>query len=351
MSAGVRSKAVSTGVAGVVMLAAACGSGSSGNGANAAAGSSQSSGSVQTIKVASGAKLMTDWDDYVADAKGFYANHRVKVDRISTQTASEATQLQVTGEINLGRGLPPAVQADVKSNGVVQLIDVADMLIRPPFTVNAKSGIKSYQDLVGKSVAVSTPTDSTTVVTKFAFKKLGLPLDKIDMNPVGGTAERLAGLEKGAVDATAMLPPLNFKAESNGFHRIGYLPDDLGADTKFAFTSVIVDKTWAAKNKDLLVRYLQSRNDALKFMADKANKTQVVQILAKATKIDEAVATKIYDLTIGGKYDAFATQIGVNKGAAQGVLDALQVGGFLKSQELVDNFVDDSYALAARNGG
>lgn len=331
----------------VALVTAACGG--SGSGDQSASGTSSSG--VQTVKVAAGSKLLTDWDDYIADAKGYYTKHGVKVDRVTTQTASAATQLQVTGEISIGRGLPPAVQADVKSNGNIELIDVADTLIRPPFTVNAASSINSYQDLVGKTVAVSTPTDSTTVVTQQAFTKLGLPTDKMDFNPVGGTAERLAGLEQGAVQATLMLPPLNFKAESEGFHRIGYIPDDLGAGYKFAFTSVIVNRDWAKKNKDLLVKYLAARNDALKFMADKNNRAEVSSILAKATGVDDATAQKIYDLTIGGKYSAFNDKIGVDTAAAQGVLDGLKDGGFLKKQEKAADYTDDSYAKAARSNG
>jgi NitT/TauT family transport system substrate-binding protein len=338
------------GVAGLVSVAlvtAAC----SGSGSGDQSASGSSSGGVQTLKVAAGSKLLTDWDDYVAEAKGYYADHGVKVDRVTTQTASAATQLQVTGEISVGRGLPPAVQADVKSNGGIKLIDVADTLVRPPFTVNAASSINGYQDLAGKTVAVSTPTDSTTVVTQEALSKLGISTDKIDMNPVGGTAERLAGLEQGAVQATLMLPPLNFKAEGEGFHRIGYIPDDLGQNFKFAFTSVIVNSDWAKKNKDLLVNYLRSRNDALKFMADKNNREAVSSILAKATDIDDATAQQIYDLTIGGKYSAFNDRIGVDTGAAQGVLDGLELGGFLKTREKAATYTDDSYAKDARNDG
>lgn len=339
------------GIAGLVSVAlttAACGGGSGSAGQNA---SDSSSGGVQTIKVAAGSKLLTDWDDYVADAKGFYTKHGVKVDRVTTQTASAATQLQVTGEISVGRGLPPAVQADVKSNGNVHLIDVADTLIRPPFTVNAASSINSYQDLVGKTIAVSTPTDSTTVVTEQALAKLGIPTDNIDMNPIGGTAERLAGLQQGAVQATLMLPPLNFKAEAGGFHRIGYIPDDLGENYKFAFVSVIVNRDWAKENKALLVNYLRARNDALKFMANKSNRDEVSSILAKSTGVDDATTQKIYDLTIGGKYNAFNSEIGVDTGAAQGVLDGLKSGGFLKKREKAADYTDDSYAAAARSNG
>jgi len=334
------------GLLALVMVTAACGSDGDGGGSS----SDSSAGGMQTLKVAAGAKLLTDWDDYVAEAKGYYTDHGLTIDRVTTQTASAAAQLQVTGELQIGRGLPPAVQADVNSNGAVHQISVADTLIRPPFTVNAAAEIGSYEDLVGKTVAVSTPTDSTTVVTDLAFQQLGLPLDKIDLNPVGGSADRLAGLQSGAVQATALLPPLNFTAEDAGYHRLGYLPDDLGDDFQFAFNSVIVDKDWAADNKDLLISYLSARNDALKFMADKANAEEVASILAKATDIDQDTATKIYDLTIGGQYNAFNTEIGVDTDAAQGVLDGLQAGGFLKQHEDAADYTDDSYAKAARDG-
>jgi len=328
----------------LVLATSACGSDDEGG------GTASGDGGTTTLKVAAGAKLLTDWDDYVADAKGYYTEHGLTIDRVTTQTASAAAQLQVTGEIQIGRGLPPAVQADVNSNGAVHQISVADTLIRPPFTVNAAAEITSYEDLVGKTVAVSTPTDSTTVVTDLALQQLGLPLDQIELNPVGGSADRLAGLQQGAVQATALLPPLNFQAEAAGFHRLGYLPDDLGDDFQFAFNSVIVDRDWAEDNKDVLVSYLAARNDALKFMADPANAEEVASILAEATGIEQDVATQVYDLTIGGQYSAFNTEIGIDTAAAQGVLDGLQAGGFLKQHEDAADYTDDSYAKAARDG-
>jgi ABC-type nitrate/sulfonate/bicarbonate transport system substrate-binding protein len=114
--------AVSLALVGALALAG-CGGAES-----ASPGGSTAEGGQVTVRYTAGAATVTDWDDYVADAKGFYTANGITVDRIDTQTATAATRLLVTGEADIGRGLPPAIQAVEASNGGVSLISTADIL-------------------------------------------------------------------------------------------------------------------------------------------------------------------------------------------------------------------------------
>src|SRR5207237_5760284 len=117
-----------------------------------------------------------------------YAKHSVQVEKVPSQIAAQSSQLLVSGEVNVGGGLVQAIQAVARSNNTISLIDLGDILIHPPITFNAKPSINSYRDLVGQTIALSTPTDNTTVCTAVAFAKLGLPSAQIEKNPVGATA-------------------------------------------------------------------------------------------------------------------------------------------------------------------
>lgn len=301
-----------------------------------------------TVKIASGAKLVTDWDDYVAEDLGFYKKNGIKADRISTHTASAATQLLVAGGAEIGRGIPPAIQANVRSSGGVKLVSVADMMIRPPFTMYGSKGVTDYSGLRGKSVAMSTETDSTTVVTNDVLKAKGLAPDDVDAVTVGGTADRYAGLTKGAVDATALLPPVNLEADKAGVPRIGYFPEDMGPEWKFSFTSVIVSKDWAADNSETVVKFLKARDEALRWLADEANRKEAVKILADNIDVSSANADKLYELMMTGDTPSFADHIGVDKDASGRVLTDLVEQGFVPKGHTIGEFVDDSYAAKAR---
>ncbi|MER7797501.1 ABC transporter substrate-binding protein [Microbacterium sp. NPDC096154] len=316
------------------------------------AASEQSAGSPEgdfEIIYTAGAKLVTDWDVYVAEDQGFFEDHGVHVENVSTDTAEGATQLLVTGEAHIGRGLPPMIQATVKSNGGVKLLDVADTLIHPPFFMSVREGISSLDDLVGKNIGTSSHTDSTTVVTHGLLDRAGIDAADVEIVTAGGTASRFAGLESGALDASALLPPINYTAEENGFASLGYLPDLAEDGFPFAFAGVIVNPDWAEANREALVAYLKARGDALEFLADPANRDEAIRILAEATDTEVEIAERTYDdLHIGTDKSAFNSQIGVHPEASEGVLIGLQKAGLAPEDLTIDGLVDDSYAAEAR---
>jgi ABC-type nitrate/sulfonate/bicarbonate transport system substrate-binding protein len=114
--------------------------------------------------VASGAATVTDYDDYVAQEKGFYARHHVKTEYLQTQTAAQATQLLATGDADVGRGIADAIQANVATDRRLDYISVADMLTRPPHVLMT-DGTKSFAKIRDRKIGISSPTDNTTIVT------------------------------------------------------------------------------------------------------------------------------------------------------------------------------------------
>lgn len=331
-------------MAGLSLATAGCSAGS--NPSNAAITKDSPESGPYTVIYAEGAKTVSDWDHYVAEAFGYYEKYDVVLKGVSTQTATAATQLLVTGEANVGRGLPPTVQVVGQSNGAISLIDIADLLIRPPFVLNARTAV-TWDEMAGKKLGVSSPTDSTAVVAKEALAKQGV--DAVKLVSSGGTGTRLAALLGGAIDAALLLPPANFTAEDEGLTRVGYLPEDLGDDWQFAFTSIIVEPKWAEANKEAVVGLLSARHEALQWLADPANEAEAIEILAKATDVSTEIAGKTYELLgIGTDQSAFAAEIGIQEKAADGVLTALQsMGQANKSMKLAD-ITDDSYAAEVR---
>lgn len=299
-----------------------------------------------TVIYAEGARTVSDWDHYVALALDLYEKNGVELDSVSTQTAVAATQLLVTGEANIGRGLAPTVQVVSQSNGGVTLVDVADILIRPPFIINSKSG-STMSDLAGLKLGVSSPTDSTSVVAAAALDTLGV--EGVELVSSGGTGARLAALVGGALDAALLLPPANFTAEDEGFARVGYLPEDLGEDWVSSFTAIIVEPEWAAANEGALIGILTARHEALQFLADPKNRDEAIEILAEATDVTVEIAEKTYELLgIATDRSAFATEIGVSEAAAQDVLTVLQDAGQASEDMELSDITDDSYAAKVR---
>jgi NitT/TauT family transport system substrate-binding protein len=307
-----------------------------------------------TIVVASGASTVTDFDDYVAQEKGFYKRHHVKTKYLKTQTAAQATQLLATGEADIGRGIADAIQANVATDRKLDYISVADMLTRPPHVLMT-DGTKSFAEIRSRKIGISSPTDNTTIVTEGLLEGKSIDPERANLIPAGGTSSRLAAMQSGGITATLLLPPANFKAvKEAGLTSVGSVPELLGPDWGYSFTSIIVDRRWAELNRDLLVRFLQARDEALRWLADPANKQEAIAILEKYTEAKPSPAEKTYDLISDPRLRAFATRISINRTADANVLRVMERAGHLKRRGLdVSRFVDDTYAAEARrrNGG
>ncbi|MFD9961298.1 ABC transporter substrate-binding protein [Amycolatopsis sp. NPDC058986] len=294
------------------------------------------------------APTVTDFDDYVAKAKGFYAKHGITVQRVQTGTATQSVQLLATGEVDVGRGLANTVLARLRTEGALDFVDVADTTVRPPFVMSAK-GISGFADLRGTSVGIPSVTDQATVVTHQFLQRMGVDPAGVEMIPTGGTGNRLAAMNAGGTSSTLLLPPVNFTAEQQGAKRLGYLPELLGPGYQFSFTGVVVRASWARDHRDQLVRYLAARDDALRWLNDPANAEEAARILAAETKSPPQRAKQTYELLFRSKVPAFADRIGVSVPAGEGVIDGLRLVGLLPGNPVdVRDFVDDSYAAEAR---
>ena len=74
-----------------------------------------------------------------------------------------------------------------------------------PYSMIVAKNIKSAKDLVGGKLAVNRLADVSAIASQVALRKLGLNPDKdVTMLQVGGSPQRLAALQSGAVQAAAI---------------------------------------------------------------------------------------------------------------------------------------------------
>lgn len=322
---------------GTLVLAAGC-----------AGGRTATKDNVLVMTVA--APTVTDFDDYVARTKGFYEKHGVTVQRVQTGTAAQSVQLLATGDAEIGRGLANSIQARLRTGGQLDFIDIADPTIRPPHVMISK-GIREFPALSGTSVGITSVTDQGTIVTEQMIERMGLDAASIELVPTGGTGSRWAAMNAGGVQSSLLLPPISFTAEQQGAVRMGYLPELLGPGYQFSFTGIVVRESWARANRDQLVHYLRARDDALRWLNDPANAQEAVKILASETRIPLPRARQTYDLLFRSPVPAFAHRIAVSLPAGDSVLQGLRLAGHIRDGNArIEDFVDDSYAAAAREG-
>lgn len=276
------------------------------------------------------------WDVYAAISRGFMGEQKLEIEPLRIDTASQSVQMVITGAVDiLSSNTELALNAIDKGGDLVIL---ANETARVPWSLMARPEIKTIADLKGKIIGVTQLTDASTTMTKLLLQKGGLGADDYQVIQVGGTPTRYAALVRGAVQATLLAQPADFKAAANGMRRLGGVQDAFDGPA----IVLVARRSWAQQNSELVVRFLRGAVAGMQWLSDPKNKADAVQILAKRIGVSEAEAVETYDLYMAQKV------ISTN-----GELPAAHIKNYLALSrasvpEDVGKYVDFSYLERAR---
>jgi ABC-type nitrate/sulfonate/bicarbonate transport system substrate-binding protein len=125
---------------------------------------------------------------------------------------------------------------------------------------------KSYAELRGTTIGTQTLTSGTGFALRLVLKAHGMeyPRDYKLLN-IGGAADRYQALTSGQISSTPVGVPLDLVAKQQGFNIIGYFADD---QPNFQFNVYIVKRSWAEKNRALVVRFMKAIVSTMRWMTD-----------------------------------------------------------------------------------
>jgi ABC-type nitrate/sulfonate/bicarbonate transport system substrate-binding protein len=125
---------------------------------------------------------------------------------------------------------------------------------------------KTYADLRGTTIGTQTLTSGTGFALRLVLKVHGLeyPRDYALLN-IGGAADRYQALTSGQISSAPVGVPLDLVAKQQGFNIIGYFADD---QPNFQFNVYIVKRSWAEKNRPLVVRFMKAMVSTMRWMMD-----------------------------------------------------------------------------------
>ena len=148
------------------------------------------------------------------------------------------------------------------------------------------------------------------------MKKNGLQRNDYDLIALGGTPNRFAALNSGAVAGTLLSPPLNYKATSLGMKTMGYAWEAFDGP-QVVFT---VQKSWAEKNEAKLVSFLRANVRAMDFLYDPQNREKAAEILVKSIGGTREDALANYDEWMG-KNKVMAEKLAITPAGIKAFLD------------------------------
>jgi ABC-type nitrate/sulfonate/bicarbonate transport system substrate-binding protein len=96
----------------------------------------------------------------------------------------------------------------------------------------------------------------------------------------------------GAIDATILLPPFNFFAESAGFRTLGLSVD---YTPELPFTGAVANRNWAMTHRATLEPLILVHNQSVAWFLDPRNREPAIALMVQATRQKPEDVAKAYD--------------------------------------------------------
>jgi ABC-type nitrate/sulfonate/bicarbonate transport system substrate-binding protein len=247
------------------------------------------------------------------------------------------------GEIDAGKNATPyMIQAALGGSDAVAIIS---QTANPVYSLIVRPGIKSFADLKGKTLGLSTGGDTITLSTVRLLTAKGIKASDYTAKAVVGTPARFACLKSGECAAVPMGQPEDIEAIKEGFPRLGFTYE-AGAD--LIFNVDMVRRAWGEKNKDTLVRFVRAMASTYAFMNDPKNRDEVVTIVKDTGKLSDDIARQIFAPYLDPGRNVLPRRGEISLPAFNRVLALMgDVGAIPKPAPPAERFVDLQYLRAA----
>ncbi|HTM08235.1 MAG TPA: ABC transporter substrate-binding protein [Verrucomicrobiae bacterium] len=226
----------------------------------------------------------------VAERKGFFVREGIDLVVVPIPGGTDRIVAALDkGEVDAGRNATPyLIQAVLKGSPSVA---IAAQTLNPVYSLIVRSEIKSYADLKGKVVGLSTPGDTITLSTLRLLAHHGIKPADFHTKAVVGTSARFDCLKAGECAAVPMGQPDDIAAIKEGYRRLGF-NYEAGAD--LIFNVDMTRREWGEKNQDALVRFVRAFAAAYQFINDAKNRPDVENIIAGSLKTSPEIAGEIF---------------------------------------------------------
>ena len=253
----------------------------------------------------------------------------------------------LSGDLDVAVNGSGGIVATAQGGDVIGVGGGVDVSVWEPL-VNTDR-VSGWDDLAGKTVAVSSTSGVVWAVLGDLLAEIGLTHDDIDPVVIGSTFENYAALESGQVDWIPGAAPVNFIGEDAGFGRLGYAAP--GGEVPL-FTSGYVSTTnaFAAENPDSVVRFLRAWIRTGQWAKDPANFDRVVEIAAEVSEVEESVARRSMELYLLGDVHSpyFLAENGeINDESLQNLIDSMVRQEILEEAPSLDEVRTHEYARRA----
>ncbi|MEK6562978.1 MAG: ABC transporter substrate-binding protein [Candidatus Binatota bacterium] len=222
---------------------------------------------------------------WVAKKKGFFEEEGLNVDIPVLKSSTTAIQALLGGSTQFdASSIDTMIGAYEK--GAQDLEAIGGIINGATYTLVAAKRFKSFKELKGATIGVSSLTSGATSLLRLMLEKNGLNYPKdFNLLSVGGTPERFSDLQSERVDAVLLAAPLSYKAMDMGFSKVGDVFDYV---THYQHSALVVKKSWARENRESVQRLLRALVRAFQWLHQ--NREEAIAFISSELKLERPYA-------------------------------------------------------------
>jgi ABC-type nitrate/sulfonate/bicarbonate transport system substrate-binding protein len=297
---------------------------------------------LRRIRTAITSPGMTNLNLYIAQRQGFFKEQRIFSEIVVMRSAARQIQALIAGSVEFSAQAPdPLIRADERGAELTMLSGLGNSAA---YDLVAGKKYQKIEELRGTTLGVSGINSSSTLLLQKMLSAHGLaPQRDYTLVEVGGTGDRLAAIQTGAISAGVLNPPISYVAADQGFKILGELKQYV---PEVQFTALSVRQPWASTNANLVDDYLVAILRANRYLYD--NRAGTVAIIQNFFKVQPDHAERVYDYWIRNQVtpkDGALTVPGTEV-----VLDILDTLGDFKgkTRPRAEKFIDSSFLRRAQ---
>jgi len=232
---------------------------------------------------------------YVGLAKGLFDKYGLAVELEHTESSQSQRDGLAAGRFQIAHAaLDNAVAMIEVAKRDVVIVSGGDSGMNEFFV---QPEISSFADLRGKTIVVDAPDTAYALQAKKLLLLNGLREGTdYTVKQVGAVVFRYKAMIEDKNNAAGILNlPFTVEAAERGLKSLGGLVDLLGP---YQAAGAFVMRPWARDNGEALERYLAAYVQAVRWIRDRNNRGEAIDLLIEKLKLNRNIAERTYDLLV-----------------------------------------------------
>ena len=224
----------------------------------------------------------------IAQAKGFYREEGLDVEVILIRGAVGVTAL-IGGSVDYTTASGAIIAGAIRGIGLKLVLLIS---AKPAFDFVSGPQIRSFDQLKGKAVGISSRGGSVDLLTRLMLERNGFNPDKdVAFLVIGRAEELIIALRTGRIAAALLSPPRNLLLYREGFHNLGYAGEYMPTHPT---GGIGVTDEKLKKNPAEVLAFVRGTLKGLRYY--RQNRSESIHMIAKELELnDSSLAAQMFD--------------------------------------------------------